>query len=89
MAPDDKVVPSCSFCGKPRDEVGRLVPGPAVNICDECVAVCNEILSDLQMEDTLGSPPHLLSRHAGTFTCPKCGTAFALHSEHSEPPAGR
>ncbi len=35
----------CSFCGKPGDEVGRLVTGPdGVNICDECVAMCQEIL---------------------------------------------
>ncbi|MCB9497522.1 MAG: ATP-dependent Clp protease ATP-binding subunit ClpX [Fibrobacteria bacterium] len=35
----------CSFCGKPGDEVGRLVTGPdGVNICDECVGMCNEIL---------------------------------------------
>jgi len=37
----------CSFCGKPGDEVGRLVTGPdGVNICDECVGMCNEILSE-------------------------------------------
>ena len=89
MAPDDKVVPRCSFCGKPRGEVRKLVPGPAVNICDECVAICNEIVADSRVQDILDSPEHLLSQHAGTFTCPKCGTAYALHSEHSEPPTGR
>ena len=36
----------CSFCGKPRSEVRRLIMGPDVNICDECVASCIEILSD-------------------------------------------
>jgi uncharacterized protein with PIN domain len=87
MAPDDKAVARCSFCGKPRDEVRSLVPGPAVSICDECVAVCNEILIDLQAQDDLDSPEDSLTRHAGTFNCPKCGAAFALHSEHREPPA--
>lgn len=88
MASKDKVVPRCSFCGKPQDEVRKLVAGPSINICDECVAVCNEILADSQIFDTLGSPERALSPHVGAFNCPKCGTAFALHSEHSEPPAG-
>jgi len=36
----------CSFCGKPSEEVGRMVTGPGVNICDECIAMCNEILHE-------------------------------------------
>lgn len=88
MASADKVVPRCSFCGKPQDEVRKLIPGPAINICDECVAVCNEILIDLETQAALDAPEHLLSRHAGTFTCPKCSTTFALHPERSEPSAG-
>ncbi|HZJ88161.1 MAG TPA: ATP-dependent Clp protease ATP-binding subunit ClpX [Sphaerochaeta sp.] len=36
---------SCSFCGKNQDEVRRLISGPGVAICDECVAVCNDMLS--------------------------------------------
>ena len=34
----------CSFCTKAKDEVGRLVAGPGVYICDECVRLCNDIL---------------------------------------------
>ncbi len=34
----------CSFCGKSRDQVQRLVAGPGVFICDACVALCNEII---------------------------------------------
>jgi hypothetical protein len=34
----------CSFCGKPDKEVGRLLAGPKVFICDACVGVCNGIL---------------------------------------------
>jgi hypothetical protein len=34
----------CSFCGKSRDQVQRLVAGPGVFICDHCVALCNEII---------------------------------------------
>lgn len=34
----------CSFCGKSKTEVRRLIAGPQVFICDECVALCAEIL---------------------------------------------
>ncbi len=36
----------CSFCGKSQEEVKRLIAGPAVYICDECVALCNEIITE-------------------------------------------
>ena len=36
----------CSFCGKSQDEVRKLVSGPGVFICDECVDLCNEILTE-------------------------------------------
>lgn len=36
----------CSFCGKSQDEVIKLVAGPGVYICDECVALCNSILDE-------------------------------------------
>ncbi|MCU0824365.1 MAG: ATP-dependent Clp protease ATP-binding subunit ClpX, partial [Leptospira sp.] len=36
----------CSFCGKAQDEVRRLVAGPGVYICDECISLCNEIVAD-------------------------------------------
>lgn len=35
----------CSFCAKGQDEVKRLIAGPGVYICDECVALCNEIVA--------------------------------------------
>ncbi len=34
----------CSFCGRGEGRVGRLIAGPDVHICDECVEFCNEIL---------------------------------------------
>lgn len=37
---------SCSFCGKSKDEVAKLIAGPAVFICDECVGVADQILAD-------------------------------------------
>jgi ATP-dependent Clp protease ATP-binding subunit ClpX len=36
----------CSFCGKSQDEVKKLIAGPAVYICDECVELCNEIIAE-------------------------------------------
>lgn len=41
---------SCSFCGKTQDKVERLIEGPGVYICDECVALCSDILDDLPRE---------------------------------------
>jgi hypothetical protein len=35
----------CSFCGKRQDQARRLIAGPGVFICDECVQLCNEILA--------------------------------------------
>jgi ATP-dependent Clp protease ATP-binding subunit ClpX len=37
---------NCSFCGKPRREVKKLVSGPNVYICDECIGLCNDILAE-------------------------------------------
>jgi hypothetical protein len=34
---------TCSFCGRPQDEVRRLIAGPGIYICDSCVELCNEI----------------------------------------------
>ncbi|MDG6772888.1 ATP-dependent Clp protease ATP-binding subunit ClpX [Thiomicrorhabdus sp. ZW0627] len=36
----------CSFCGKGQDEVRKLIAGPSVYICDECVELCNDILQE-------------------------------------------
>ena len=41
-----KSVLQCSFCGKGQDEVEKLVAGPGVYICDECIGLCNGILAD-------------------------------------------
>lgn len=37
---------NCSFCGKKQDEVKKLIAGPMVYICDECVGLCNEIIAE-------------------------------------------
>ncbi len=44
----------CSFCGKSQHEVRKLIAGPSVFICDECVELCNDIIRE-ELEDT-GEP---------------------------------
>jgi ATP-dependent Clp protease ATP-binding subunit ClpX len=41
----------CSFCGKSQEEVGKLIAGPNVYICDECIALCNEIMTESSDEE--------------------------------------
>src|SRR3989304_6253522 len=41
----------CSFCGKSRDEVRKLIAGPTVYICDECIDLCNDIIAEDWEED--------------------------------------
>lgn len=45
---DDAIVEnlSCSFCGKGRKEVKKLIAGPTVYICDECIELCNDIIAE-------------------------------------------
>jgi ATP-dependent Clp protease ATP-binding subunit ClpX len=43
---DSKNTLYCSFCGKSQHEVRKLIAGPTVFICDECVEVCNDIIAD-------------------------------------------
>ncbi|MDF2536483.1 MAG: ATP-dependent protease, partial [Bacillales bacterium] len=37
---------SCSFCGKSQDQVRKLIAGPGVYICDECIELCNEMVEE-------------------------------------------
>ncbi|MED4585473.1 ATP-dependent protease ATP-binding subunit ClpX [Brevibacillus choshinensis] len=43
---DDKGQLKCSFCGKSQEQVRKLVAGPGVYICDECIELCNEIVQE-------------------------------------------
>ncbi len=58
----------CSFCGKPQHQVRKLIAGPGVYICDECVDLCNDIVDEDQVEewtpagpDELPSPRQILA----------------------------
>lgn len=48
---DDKGQLKCSFCGKLQDQVRKLVAGPGVYICDECIELCNEIIEEELQEE--------------------------------------
>jgi hypothetical protein len=76
----------CSFCDKYKDDVRKLIAGPTVFICDECVSVCVEIISDDNRFETakLSSEPAATAdpRPAGlppiapagdAVTCTLCG----------------
>ena len=56
----------CSFCGKTQDEVKKMVAGPAVYICNECVSLCNQILKDEEKEEGKSNLPG-----GGKLTVPK------------------
>ncbi|MDP3589549.1 MAG: ATP-dependent Clp protease ATP-binding subunit ClpX [Methylobacter sp.] len=48
---DDKLL-YCSFCGKSQHEVRKLIAGPSVYVCDECVDLCNDIIKDELQDDS-------------------------------------
>ena len=47
----------CSFCGKSQNEVKKLIAGPSVYICNECIDICNEIINDDERTETAGAAP--------------------------------
>ncbi|WP_421083037.1 ATP-dependent Clp protease ATP-binding subunit ClpX [Rothia nasimurium] len=60
---DSTTLPKCSFCGKTQRQVRKLIAGPNIYICDECIELCNEILEEeladvkeLVVEDALPTP---------------------------------
>ena len=57
----DKVF-HCSFCGKSQHEVRKLIAGPSVYVCDECVALCNDIINEEARDDKQLSPTDTLPR---------------------------
>ncbi|MEM7019339.1 MAG: ATP-dependent Clp protease ATP-binding subunit ClpX [Pseudomonadota bacterium] len=52
---DDERLLYCSFCGKSQHEVRKLIAGPSVFICDECVELCNDIIREEIQESSNGS----------------------------------
>ena len=58
---DEKKQLKCSFCGKNQDQVKRLIAGPGVYICDECIELCSEIIAD-ETEETVEFESNILSK---------------------------
>ena len=54
----------CSFCGKSQDEVKKLIAGPSVYICDECIQLCNEIIAEEYTQESEEDPPSELLKPA-------------------------
>ena len=52
----------CSFCGKNQNQVHKLIAGPSVYICDECVRLCDDIIKEEGIDSVAV---------AGSFTLPK------------------
>ena len=51
--------PKCSFCGKSQKQVKKLIAGPGVYICDECIDLCNEIIEEELAESSELGLDHL------------------------------
>ena len=49
----------CSFCGKSQNEVKKLIAGPTVYICNKCIDICNEIITDDQQAESVATRPPL------------------------------
>ena len=53
----------CSFCGKSQHEVRKLIAGPSVYICDECVELCNDIIRE-ELEEKACQRAHAAAQAA-------------------------
>ena len=60
---DDGKLLYCSFCGKSQHEVRKLIAGPSVFICDECVDLCNDIITEEMQEQATGAGSELPKPH--------------------------
>ena len=53
----------CSFCGKSQHEVRKLIAGPSVFVCDECVELCNDIIREEMQEKSSAAGSKLPKPH--------------------------
>ena len=60
----------CSFCGKSHAEVRKLIAGPGVYICDNCIGVCKTILDKEATQDSDTVPPLMVPRPADIAAIP-------------------
>lgn len=58
---EDKKIPRCSFCNKTQDQVRKLIAGPNAFICDECIGICSEIITEeFEEEEDIAEGIHLM-----------------------------
>jgi ATP-dependent Clp protease ATP-binding subunit ClpX len=62
----------CSFCGKSQRQVKKLIAGPGVYICDECIDLCNEIIDEELSASSGRIPPSARCRWPSTTTTSAC-----------------
>src|SRR5260370_16719653 len=82
----------CSFCGKAQKEVKKLIAGPTVYICDECIGLCNDIIAEeIEKEDnsygTSAIPKpaqitNLLDEYLIPQAPPKTTLALSVHNPY-------
>ena len=82
---------TCSFCGKNQDDVRKLIAGPTVYICDECIELCNDIIAEEWEEEkskSLGDLPKpaeiksILDQHVIGQERAKKSLAVAVHNHY-------
>jgi ATP-dependent Clp protease ATP-binding subunit ClpX len=88
----------CSFCGKSQNDVRKLIAGPAVYICDECIQLCNDIIAEEWEEEksreirSLPKPAeikHVLDQYVVGQERAKKILAVAVHNHYKRIEAGR
>jgi len=63
----------CSFCGKHQDEVRKVIAGPDVYICDECIDLCNDVIErECEAEEGPGDRPAQADSFTTGATCVLC-----------------
>ena len=60
----------CSFCGKSQHEVRKLIAGPSVFVCDECIALCNDIIKE-EAQTGIGAEGEVQGHFQATGVRPK------------------
>ena len=59
----------CNFCGKSQDEVERMIIGPGVNICNECIELCASLLGEEGIDVHQPSAAHSPRKRKSKSTC--------------------
>ncbi|EKT60023.1 hypothetical protein OO7_04294 [Providencia sneebia DSM 19967] len=65
-------LPYCSFCGKSTDQVSKLIAGPSVYICNECISLCNTIIDEADDVNSIEKKDSLAGQVYSFFMNCKC-----------------